>query len=218
MQGELQILEGPRRGERFPVRAEGIVIGRDPGDGIDVALYDPRVSGRHARIEHDVALGGWVLEDLGSTNGTFVDEQAVTAPVLLLPGARITFGRVCASTFAATSSASAAPPPRAPIRPTAVPDDPPPNRVPPDLGDVREAVELLRVRVDDARSFLQTLHGVGTELERVVTAPPVEAQRTIRRLVGEGGSLSELERDLAEMLDAFAAAVRYLDEAVERAR
>lgn len=217
MQGELQILDGPRRGERFPVRPEGIVIGRDPGEGIDVALYDPRVSGRHARIEHDVSLGGWVLEDLGSTNGTYIDDEAVTAPVLLLPGARITFGRVCASTF--TVAAVAAPPPPRPVsRPPVVVYEPPTAPVSRDLGELREAVDLLRVRVDDARAFLQVLHGVGTELERVVTAPPVEAQRTIRKLVGEGGSLSELERDLAEMLDAFAAAVRYLDEALDRSR
>lgn len=209
---ELVIHEGPRRGERFALRPAGTIIGRDPADGVDVALYDPRVSGRHARIELDAATGAWVLEDLQSTNGTWLGEEPVTAPVLLQPGARITFGRVCASSLelgegpARTPQPVAAPPlfgtlPSSPEVAAGVASR-----------ELREAVDLLRTRTEDARAFLRQLHDVSSDLERVVSAPPVEIQRTVRRLVGEGGSLSELERDLAEMLDAFAQAVRYFDD------
>lgn len=219
MNAELLIQDGPRRGERFPLRASGTIIGRDPAEGVDIALYDPRVSGRHARIEHDQALGGWLLEDLGSTNGTWMNDEQVSAPVLLVPGARLTFGRVCASTF--QLSEGGLPEPTIPRMPTAprgarLPEPPEVTSTIQDLADLREAVDLLRTRTEDARVFLKQLHDVSTELERVVSAPPVEVQRTIRRLVGEGGSLGELERDLHEMLDAFGQAVRYFEDALRR--
>lgn len=218
---ELHILEGPRRGERFPLAATGVVIGRDPAEGVDVALYDPRVSGRHARIEHDPSMGGWVLEDLGSTNGTWIGEDAVTAPVLLTPGARITFGRVCASTVEVGTAPASPPSPPPGIASTSPRGFSAPVEVTATAGgtaELREAVDLLRTRVDDARAFLRQLHDVSSELGRSVNAPPVEIQRTVRRLVGEGGSLSELERDLAEMLDAFGQAVQYFDDTLSGRR
>ncbi len=221
MNAELHIHEGPRRGERFPIRAEGIVIGRDPAEGVDVALYDPRVSGRHARIERDTKTGGWILEDLQSTNGTWLGDEQVKGTVTLAPGVRVTFGRVCASTIELGGSAlpvSVEPPPSA----TA------PRTLSQPMADVTatgrnqrelvEAVDLLRTRTEDARAFLRQLHDVSTELERAITAPPVEVQRTVRRLVGDGGSLSELERDLAEMLEAFGQAVRYFDDTLSGRR
>ncbi|HXW47233.1 MAG TPA: FHA domain-containing protein [Streptosporangiaceae bacterium] len=48
-------------------------IGRDPKS--DIVLADPRVSWAHAVLRHQD--GGWLLEDAGSTNGTFIDEQRV---------------------------------------------------------------------------------------------------------------------------------------------
>ena len=48
-------------------------IGRDPGS--DIVVADPRVSWRHATIE--MRDGGWLLEDTGSSNGTFVNGQRV---------------------------------------------------------------------------------------------------------------------------------------------
>jgi ABC-type multidrug transport system ATPase subunit len=48
-------------------------VGRDPQS--DIVLADPRVSWEHAVLRHQD--GGWLLEDTGSTNGTFVDSQRV---------------------------------------------------------------------------------------------------------------------------------------------
>ena len=48
-------------------------IGRDPQ--ADISLSDPRVSWNHAVLRRQA--GGWVLEDSGSTNGTFLDQQRV---------------------------------------------------------------------------------------------------------------------------------------------
>jgi hypothetical protein len=65
-------------GTDIPLR-EGLTIGRQ--DDNDVVLRDARVSRRHARI---VAHGssGFAIEDVGSTNGTFVDGKAVRRAVL----------------------------------------------------------------------------------------------------------------------------------------
>jgi DNA-binding winged helix-turn-helix (wHTH) protein len=64
------------------------VLGRD--DSADVVLPETTVSRRHARIT--CGNGGATLEDLGSQNGTWVNEQRVTAPVPLTDGDRIRLG------------------------------------------------------------------------------------------------------------------------------
>lgn len=73
---------------RFPLR-EGIqTIGR--ASDCDIALVSASVSKRHAQIE----LSGTQIHvrDLGSKNGTFVDETRVEHPVALRDGARLRFG------------------------------------------------------------------------------------------------------------------------------
>lgn len=59
-------------GQRVPL-ARQAVIGRMPG--CDVQLDDPSVSRRHARISQ--ATNGWLIEDLGSTNGIMVNGASV---------------------------------------------------------------------------------------------------------------------------------------------
>lgn len=74
--------------ERVPVR-DGLVIGRlqEPGG---VRLDHPNVSRRHAVLE---VRGREVrLRDLGSTNGTFVNERRITRPISLAPGDRVDIG------------------------------------------------------------------------------------------------------------------------------
>lgn len=65
----------------------GAVIGRDPRSGL--VLHDPRVSARHAEIRRQGAA--WVLSDLGSANGTFVNGRRVHQHVLR-PGDEIRVG------------------------------------------------------------------------------------------------------------------------------
>jgi hypothetical protein len=78
-------LIGPM-GERISVR-DGFQIGR--GSGCDLRLPDRAVSRQHARIRY--AGGGWFLQDLDSTGGTFVNGQRVGA-VRLGPGDHIQIG------------------------------------------------------------------------------------------------------------------------------
>ena len=66
---------------------DGVTIGRE---GCDVLLADPEVSRRHAVIrERDVAVS---VEDLGSKNGTFVNEERITGVTTLSTGDRVRFG------------------------------------------------------------------------------------------------------------------------------
>jgi pSer/pThr/pTyr-binding forkhead associated (FHA) protein len=80
------IEETPMEGHRRPA-APGPTSGRA---GCDVELSDPNVSRRHAMIHGvDNRLG---IEDLGTTNGTFVNETRITGIVPITPGARVRFG------------------------------------------------------------------------------------------------------------------------------
>ena len=69
-------LIGPA-GEQLPV-ADGAVLGRDPGCAI--RLLDDAVSKQHARFRY--ARGTWYIQDLDSSNGTFVNGARVTATAL----------------------------------------------------------------------------------------------------------------------------------------
>ena len=65
-----------------------ITIGREEGN--DLVLNHPMVSRRHARLT--VTMGGWRIEDLQSTNGTYVDGNLLRQPMVLKPGNLITIG------------------------------------------------------------------------------------------------------------------------------
>jgi pSer/pThr/pTyr-binding forkhead associated (FHA) protein len=65
------------------------LMGRDAS--CHVAIPDSSVSHRHARIYH--SDGEWYVEDLGSTNGTFVNDRPLTRPVVLRPGDTLAVGR-----------------------------------------------------------------------------------------------------------------------------
>ncbi|MPZ87553.1 MAG: FHA domain-containing protein [Nitriliruptorales bacterium] len=57
-----------------------------------VVLDDPYVSDRHARIWHD-GSSGWVVSDLGSTNGTFLNQVKVTRPTPIAAGDQLGIGK-----------------------------------------------------------------------------------------------------------------------------
>lgn len=78
-----------RKGEEFPVRDE-VTVGRAGGCGVLLA-DDTFVSQLHARLFR--REGDLYVEDLGSTNGTYLNKKKVGAPVLVRKGDKIQFGR-----------------------------------------------------------------------------------------------------------------------------
>jgi predicted component of type VI protein secretion system len=70
--------------------ADGLTLGR--GTQCSIVLNDSFLSGTHARIVH--LDGQWTLEDLGSTNGTFVNGAAIGGSVLLGIGDQIQLGGI----------------------------------------------------------------------------------------------------------------------------
>src|SRR3712207_3776312 len=85
---KLSIVEGPNSGQELDV-AEGAVIGRDP-QAASVAIEDPEASRKHASVS--ASGGGLSIEDLGSTNGTFVNGERVEGTRPLTDGDRIKIG------------------------------------------------------------------------------------------------------------------------------
>jgi len=67
-----------------------VVIGRDPA--CEMAFDDPAVSNKHARLSYH--HGQWWLEDLQSTNGTFLNGEPVLAPLVVTGGDVVRCGQV----------------------------------------------------------------------------------------------------------------------------
>jgi pSer/pThr/pTyr-binding forkhead associated (FHA) protein len=86
---KLQIVGGPNTGQSVPLGDQPILLGR--GTDAAIRLDDDYVSTRHARF----ATNGeqWFVEDLGSTNGTYVGSQRVSKPVPVGIGIQVRLGK-----------------------------------------------------------------------------------------------------------------------------
>ena len=84
----LVIRSGVDVGKEFPLDKNEMIIGRE--QTADITISDPEISRRHARLFFQ--NGGYIVEDLGSTNGTFVNGQKISGPYLLRPGEVVNFG------------------------------------------------------------------------------------------------------------------------------
>lgn len=79
---------GPTPGKVYPLEDAEISIGRDNSNTI--AINDAEVSRKHATLE--MRGTSYVIQDLGSTNGTFVNETRVSGIQVLNPGDTVSFG------------------------------------------------------------------------------------------------------------------------------
>jgi len=85
----LVVTQGALSGTTLPLAGAPITIGR--ADDSTLVLTDDYVSTKHARlVPRDEE---WVLEDLGSTNGTYLDQQRVQGPLLVGAGQPIRIGQ-----------------------------------------------------------------------------------------------------------------------------
>jgi len=82
----LEIRSGPLTGRTIELKDE-VVIGRE---NADLTIDDAEISRRHAVVRS--VVGAVEVEDLGSSNGTFVDEQRIDAPTRVGGGAKIRLG------------------------------------------------------------------------------------------------------------------------------
>ena len=98
-QYQLIMRSGPTPGAAFTLEGDQITIGRDSANGI--TINDAEISRRHARLTFQG--GKYVLEDLGSTNGTFVNGQRLAGPRVLKPGEVVSFGEQIILVFEATT-------------------------------------------------------------------------------------------------------------------
>jgi len=70
---QLVMQQGPQVGQTFDLNKPVVTIGREANN--DIVIEDPQISRHHARLTQQGA--GYVIEDLGSTNGTFINGQRV---------------------------------------------------------------------------------------------------------------------------------------------
>jgi pSer/pThr/pTyr-binding forkhead associated (FHA) protein len=131
---------GPSIGTIYPLDAVEIVIGRDASNS--VAINDAEVSRKHAKLT--LQDSGYLIQDLGSTNGTFINGQRITNSQLLKPGDAVTLGENIVLMYeplfdpnATVVSSIQSPRTVAPMRkaapasaPTPVPNPPPPSIAP----------------------------------------------------------------------------------------
>jgi len=85
----LVVTEGSLRGTSITLSQAPILIGRAPE--CTLVLEDDFASGRHARFS--LQAGVWMLEDLGSTNGTYLGRSKVESPIVVDPGTPVRIGR-----------------------------------------------------------------------------------------------------------------------------
>ena len=99
-QFQLIMRTGPTPGATFILEGDQLSIGRDSTN--EITINDAEVSRRHARLTFQG--GKYVLEDLGSTNGTFVNGQRLAGPRVLKAGEVVSFGEQIVLVFEVTTN------------------------------------------------------------------------------------------------------------------
>ncbi|MGI5456306.1 FHA domain-containing protein FhaB/FipA [Streptomyces sp. CA-249302] len=87
---KLVVSEGTLTGTTVALQGQTITLGR--AHDSTIVLDDDYASSRHARIYPD-RDGNWIVEDLGSTNGTYLDRSRLTTPTPIPLGAPIRIGK-----------------------------------------------------------------------------------------------------------------------------
>lgn len=101
MSFQLVMKSAPYPEKEFPLVKDEMIVGRDTTS--DIVISDAEISRRHARL---YKLGeAYMIEDLGSTNGSFVNGQRLTGPHALQPGETVRFGENIMLVFEAPMAA-----------------------------------------------------------------------------------------------------------------
>ncbi|MBM3150860.1 MAG: FHA domain-containing protein [Chloroflexi bacterium] len=128
-QYQIVMRSGPNAGRTYPLEVNEAVIGRDTANFI--SINDAEVSRKHAKLTR--LDQGYAIEDLGSTNGTFINGQRIVARHALRPGDLISLGENITMNYEAVTDPNAtmvsspkAVSARAPKAAAAQPPPPPP--------------------------------------------------------------------------------------------
>ncbi len=131
----LTMQQGPNTGKSFEIAKDVLTLGRDVSN--DIVINDAEVSRHHSRFTRQG--DGYAVEDLGSTNGTFVNGMRLTGSRALAHSDVVALGEtillgyeMIAAEVASTAEAAAPPPAQVMSRPvsTTAPDLPEPSREP----------------------------------------------------------------------------------------
>jgi hypothetical protein len=117
----LVVRQGTQVGMTFSLAGDEIILGRE--EGVGISIRDPEISRQHARISWQA--GNYYVEDMGSTNGTFLNGAPVTGRQLLRSGDTIGMGQ----TLLAFQEQAGVIPPQ-PVAPPARPAAPSPPAEP----------------------------------------------------------------------------------------
>ncbi len=102
----LIVRRGPQPNQTYDLNKDIVTIGRDITN--DIVINDPEVSRHHLRFTR--GAGGYTIEDLGSTNGTFINGQRITGAKPLNNGDMIGLGETVTLGYEAVRGASAGAP------------------------------------------------------------------------------------------------------------
>ena len=155
----------------YALPEQGVKIGRDPGQ-CQLALQDPDVSSLHAFM--CCKNGAWMLQDLGSTNGTYVNGNKITT-IGLKSGDRIKFGASVSAKIEIEEPKKAVAAPPKPAEPAPAPEKSQikvDNTPPPEMSaDDVELIKLLNEKFALAKENLsQVVIGQMDVIELVLTA------------------------------------------------
>lgn len=93
----LTVIKGFNKGEVFPLEENEVIIGRGEENGIVLNIAE--ISRTHSVLTRGEE--GYLIKDLGSTNGTFVDKKKIGGKYLLKPGDTIMLGDAIYLTYQA---------------------------------------------------------------------------------------------------------------------
>ena len=156
---QLIMRSGPTPGAAFLLEGDQITIGRDPTNTI--TINDAEISRRHARLTFQG--GKYILEDLGSTNGTFVNGQRLAGPRILKSGEVVSFGEQIVLVFETTNfdpGATVVSPRVTTVPPISRPVQPPPPP-PVDYAGSVPASPPVTTELVETRSFNPLIVAIG---------------------------------------------------------
>lgn len=99
----LTVRQGPVPNKVFELAKDVVTLGRDVSN--DLVINDAEVSRNHGRLTSQ--SGGYLIEDLASTNGTFVNGQRLIGPKLLNPGDVVGLGETIVLEYSYIADAGA---------------------------------------------------------------------------------------------------------------